>query len=131
MTIEILHEYEHATIVDCHSFPDIPLNRDLIKELPRPDFCIGIDEYHTPKKLSTAVMDLLLSSGYKVLINNPYAGTIIPMKYYKQNKNVTGLMIEVNRKLYMTNSNGVALKNESFENICKIIKNIFHLLKDS
>ena len=56
---------------------------------------------------------------------------MIPMKYYKKDRNVTGLMIEVNRKLYMTSSNGVVLKTASFDNISAIIKNIFQLFKDS
>ena len=128
MTTELLHNYGHVTVIDCHSFLDLPLNRDLNQDMPRPDFCLGIDEYHTPKDLYLPVQDFLTSLGYKVLINNPYAGTIIPMKYYQKNKDVNGLMIEVNRKLYMTNSNGVVIKTASYDNIRKTIKNIFQYL---
>jgi len=117
LTTDLLQKYEQVIIIDCHSFPDMPLNRDLNKELPRPDFCLGIDELQTPKKLHAVVRNLLMSLGYKVLINNPYSGTMIPLKYYKKNKNVTGLMIEVNRKHYMTTSNNTVLKTASFEKI--------------
>ena len=96
--------------------------------MPRPDFCLGTDDFHTPKELYLPVQDFLTSLGYKVLINNPYAGTMIPMKYYQKNKNVNGLMIEVNRKLYMTNSNGVVSKTQSFDNICETIKTSFSIL---
>lgn len=128
LTSELLHKYGHVNVVDCHSFSDIPFNRDLNKDMPRPDFCLGIDEFHTPKELYLLVQDLLTSTGYKVLINNPYSGTIIPMKYFNKNRNVRGLMIEVNRKLYMTTSNGGASKTTSFDSISKTIQNIFQVL---
>lgn len=130
LTTDLLQKYEHVIIIDCHSFPDMPLNRDLNKELPRPDFCLGIDELHTPKKLHAVVQNLLMSLGYKVLINNPYSGTMIPLRYYKKNKNVTGLMIEVNRKHYMTTSNDTVLKTASFEKIRKVIKIVLQVIKD-
>ena len=129
MTTELLHNYRHVTVIDCHSFPDIPLTRDLDQDMPRPDFCLGTDEFHTPKELYLSVHDFLTSLGYKVLINNPYEGTMIPMKYFQKDKNVKGLMIEVNRKLYMTNSNGVVSKTKSFENICELIKTVFQVLE--
>ena len=128
LAAELLHKYGNVTVIDCHSFPDIPLTRDLNQDMPRPDFCLGIDEFHTPKEVYLPVQDSLTSLGYKVLINNPYAGTMIPMKYYQKNKDVNGLMIEVNRKLYMTNSNGVVTKTASYDNIRKTIKNIFKYL---
>lgn len=131
LTTELLQKYRHVTVIDCHSFPDIPLTRDLNQEMPRPDFCLGIDEFHTTNELYLPIQDYLTSLGYKVFINNPYSGTIIPMRYYKKNGNVHGLMIEVNRNLYMTNSNGVVSKTPSFDNICGLIKNIFQVLECS
>jgi N-formylglutamate amidohydrolase len=126
---ELLYKYGHVTVIDCHSFPDIPLTRDLNQDMPRPDFCLGTDDFHTPKELYLPVQDFLTSLGYKVLINNPYAGTIIPMKYYQTDKNVKGLMIEVNRMLYMTNSDGVVSKTPSFDKICELIKTVFLVLE--
>jgi len=131
LTSELLYKNGHVTIVDCHSFSDVPFNRDLNKDTPRPDFCLGVDEYHTSEDLYLPIQKLLINLGYTVHINNPYSGTMIPMKYYQKNKNVKGLMIEVNRKLYMTNSNGVVSKTQSFESIRELIKNIFQVLEDS
>jgi len=128
LTDELLYNYGNVTVIDCHSFPENPLNRDLDKNVPRPDFCLGIDEFHTPEELYLPIQGLLTNLGYTVLINSPYAGTMIPMKYYKKNRNVMGLMIEVNRKLYMANSNGVVSKTASFDNTRKTIKNIFQYL---
>lgn len=131
LTTELLNKNGHVTIVDCHSFSYIPFNRDLNKDTPRPDFCLGVDEYHTPEDLYHPVQELLAKLGYTVLINSPYSGTMIPMKYYQKNKNVKGLMIEVNRKLYMTNLNGVISKTPTFDNICETIKSLFQVLEDS
>ena len=131
LTSELLYKNGHVTIVDCHSFSDIPFNRDLNKDTPRPDFCLGVDEYHTPVDLYLPIQELLTKLGYTVLINSPYSGTMIPLKYYQKNKNVKGLMIEVNRKLYMTNSNGMVSKTPTFETIHELINSIFQVLEDS
>ena len=34
-------------------------------------------------------------------VDSPFAGTIVPMKYYKKDKRVYSVMIEINRKTYM------------------------------
>jgi N-formylglutamate amidohydrolase len=94
-----LDKHGQALIIDCHSFPDIPLNRDLRKEIPRPDFCIGTDDYHTPREVRKA-FELILSYGYTVELNTPYSGSIVPLRYFNKNKNVKSIMIEVNRRLY-------------------------------
>jgi len=98
-----LNKYGKAVIIDCHSFSDAPFKTDLIQDTERPDFCIGTDNYHTPQYLIDLVVNGLKSFGYTVGINNPYAGTIVPLKYYGINDNVQSIMIEVNRKLYIDN----------------------------
>jgi N-formylglutamate amidohydrolase len=96
-----LEEDGMSLIVDCHSFPDKSyyFNNDFNQS--RPDICIGIDEFHTPKKLLEQVKSFFLSKGYNVQVNNPYSGSIVPLKHYKKDKNVKSIMIEINRKLYM------------------------------
>lgn len=121
---ETISSNNKAIVIDCHSFPDLPLNRDLIKETPRPDFCIGVDDFHTPKLLSNSLVNFLSKQGYQVKINNPYSGTIIPLNYYKKERSVQGIMIEVNRKLYMSASNVGVSKSENFDNIKSLIKNL-------
>ena len=51
-----------ALILDCHSFPEIPMKRSQHKIIPRPDYNIGTDKFHTPKKLIDISKDL---SDYK------------------------------------------------------------------
>lgn len=124
LTTELLYKYGQVTIIDCHSFSNIPFNRDLNKDIPRPDFCLGVDEYHTPENLYRPVQELLINLGYTVGINNPYSGTLIPMRYYQKNRNVNGLMIEINRRLYMTTLNGEIVKTAGFERTKNIVKEI-------
>lgn len=128
LTTGLLQKHGHIAVIDCHSFPDIPLNRDLNQDMPRPDFCLGIDDYHTPENIYLPVQEFLTNLGYTVLINNPYSGTMIPLKYYRQNPNVRGLMIEVNRKLYMEVKNGEIVKTEGFDRIRNTIKEILNLI---
>lgn len=128
LTSELLYKNGQVAIIDCHSFSDIPFNRDLNKVTPRPDFCLGVDEYHTPENLYRPIQEFLTNIGYMVSINNPYAGTMIPMKYYQKNRNVNGLMIEINRRLYMTTLNGEIVKTAGFERTKNIVKEILKSL---
>jgi N-formylglutamate amidohydrolase len=59
-----------------------------------------------------------------VKINNPYAGSIVPLKYYQKEKNVMSLMVEINRKLYMRTMNNEVFKTESFVKIKELIGNL-------
>jgi len=85
-----LSENGKALIIDCHSFPDIPPNRDLQRELPRPDFCIGTDDFHTPENIADQAYEFIASRGLELKFNNPYSGTMIPMKYFKKDSQGSG-----------------------------------------
>ncbi|MCX6152588.1 MAG: N-formylglutamate amidohydrolase [Candidatus Kapabacteria bacterium] len=100
-----------AYIIDCHSFSDKPFNTDIDKRTPRPDICIGIDEFHTPDFLKEHFKSIFKNNGLTVAINSPYSGTMIPTKFYKNEENVIGIMIEVNKRLYMNGLCTVDLKN--------------------
>lgn len=104
-----------ALIVDCHSFPSQPLPCDTNQSVPRPDFCIGTDSFHTPVELIHVAAETCHGMGYSVEINQPYAGTMIPLAFYKRDCRVLSIMIEVNRRLYMDEVSGV--KNDSFSAI--------------
>lgn len=98
-----------ALIIDCHTFPSHPLPCDENQENARPDICIGTDEFHTPKKLTDLVISYFRERGYEVAINFPYVGTYVPVMYQNRTNHVESLMIEVNRSLYMDESNGEKL----------------------
>jgi N-formylglutamate amidohydrolase len=124
LTTEGLSTFGNVIIIDCHSYPDKPMRRDLNQEYPRPDFCIGSDDFHTPEYLTMSAVRFLQGQGYDVKINNPYAGSIVPLKYYQKEKNVMSLMVEINRKLYMRTMNNEVFKTESFVKIKELIGNL-------
>jgi len=120
---EELNQEKKALIVDCHSFPDeIHAYHTNTK---RPDFCLGSDDFHTPSILLDSVKKFLEAKGYKVLINEPYSGTIVPMKHYGKTKEVHSIMIEVNRRLYCDNK---GTKNSNFSKIQNILSELLELL---
>ena len=98
-----LDEDNTALVIDCHSFPNTPLPCNLSQCTSRPDICIGTDSFHTPDKLRDETVAYFEGCDYSVAINNPFAGTLIPMKYYQKDKRVQGIMIEVNRNIYKDN----------------------------
>ncbi|MBO4319503.1 MAG: N-formylglutamate amidohydrolase [Treponema sp.] len=106
---EKLNEYGEALIIDSHSFNPYPLPHEKDKT-QRPDICIGLDEFHTDKKLAFYLKDFFERKKYSVKINSPFQGSIVPLKHYGRNKNVTSIMIELNRKLYM-NEHGEKIEN--------------------
>jgi N-formylglutamate amidohydrolase len=93
-------------VVDCHSFPSFPLPYELDQSPDRPDICIGTDAFHTPAKLADEVIAGFQLHGYTVALNRPFAGSLVPAKFYRNDANVAALMIEVNRALYMDEQTG-------------------------
>lgn len=96
-----LEKYNSCLILDCHSFSDTPLPYEDDQNKIRPDICIGTDSYHTPERLTDICITHFKNNGYRVELNFPYAGSIVPMNYYKKDNRVFSIMIEVNRSLYM------------------------------
>ena len=94
-----------CTILDCHSFADEPFASDPDQRRPRPDVCLGTDAFHTPDWLVEKFAQAFARQGYTVAINAPYSGTIVPLPYYQQERQVLSIMLEVNRRLYLTPEN--------------------------
>ena len=88
-------------IVDCHSFPSTPLLKGLDQSTNTPDFNIGTDTFHTPQDLIDRAVAYFKEKGYSLGVDWPYSGTIVPMAFYKKDKRVQSIMLEVNRKLYL------------------------------
>ena len=112
-----------ALIVDCHSYPDQPLQRDVEKRLPRPDFNIGTDIFHTSKELIDRASEFFAERGYSLGVDWPYAGSIVPMAHYRKDQRVKSIMLEVNRRLYMDEQSGEKLPQ--FESIREVVQE-FH-----
>lgn len=117
-----------AIILDCHSFPNIPMKRSQHKIVPRPDFNIGTDKFHTPKKLIDISVDFFKKRNLTLGIDFPFSGSIVPMKYYQKNKNVESIMLEINRKLYL--KEGTNEKSENYKKTKEIVQEYIELIKN-
>jgi len=121
---QLLSFFETVVIVDCHSFSDTPLPHEIDTGLARPDFCLGIDEFHTPSILVERFTSYLSELGYTVAINNPFSGTLVPLHHYHKTTELKSIMIEVNRKLYLDDT----YKNEHFTSIKSVITGLLNIV---
>jgi len=88
-----------AVLVDCHSMPaSIRIGDNGV----RPDFIVG-DRFGASASaaLTEHAIGLLISMGYTVAHNKPYAGGFITEHYGRPNRGLHALQLEVNRGLYM------------------------------
>jgi N-formylglutamate deformylase len=120
----ILKQFDRCLIIDCHSFPSKPLPYEFDQNPNRPDICIGTDSFHTPKKLIAAAISFCEANGIKVAIDNPFAGTYVPLNYLGKDKRVSSIMIEVNRGSYMNEETGI--KSTQFIRTNELISNIIN-----
>ena len=106
MVDECLKLNSKCLIVDCHSFPERPLPYELNQEPDRSEICIGTDSFHTPQELMEYFVSAFSAFGFSVSVDTPFSGSIVPMKFYRKNKSVHSIMIEIRRDLYMDESTG-------------------------
>jgi N-formylglutamate deformylase len=118
--VEQLAQNGRALIIDCHSFPDIPIEQSLDKRPDRPDFNIGTDAFHTAAALTELSAQFFEDRGYSVGIDWPYSGSIVPQEYYQKDKRVSSIMLEINRKLYL--KEGTAEKSKDYEQTKAVVQ---------
>jgi N-formylglutamate amidohydrolase len=124
-----LNSFGKAVIIDCHSYPSKPLKRDLDKNPKRPDFNIGTDAFHTPKKLVDLSISFFEKAGYTLGIDWPYKGSIVPLEHDQKNKNVSTIMLEINRALYLNEPTNQ--KSEKYEQTKAIVGAYLSTIKNS
>jgi N-formylglutamate deformylase len=115
--------FEKVTIVDAHSYSDEQAR--YTEKTKTPDFCIGFDDFHTPQKMVDWIVDHIKSNGFTYEINDPFEGTIVPTFFYQKNKNVQSIMIEVNKRLYLTDQ---FQKNTEFEAVKSFLHEILSFI---
>jgi len=124
LTSDCLLKFGECLILDCHTFSSKPRPYELDKNRNRSDICLGTDKFHTPENLKRAFFKNFKKGGFSVKYNSPFTGTIVPETYYRKDKKVYSIMIEINRKLYMEEEK--FLRNKNFNavsnKICRIIK---------
>jgi N-formylglutamate deformylase len=111
--LKSLYTYGKCFIVDCHSFPSKQLPYEVVNpSLGRPEICVGTDSYHTPAPVVSSLIDSFQSVPWSVMINHPFSGSLVPIRWYTSDKRVSSCMIEVRRDLYMDEKTGQ--KGEGF-----------------
>lgn len=122
-----LEKDDKCLIVDCHSFSSVPLPYE--HDTNRPDICIGADKYHTDNRIVNTVKQLFINLGYTVSVNSPFVGSLVPIKYYHNNKAVQSIMIEVNKGLYtdgkLKSHNFYTVKND-IHTVCSKLERYFN-----
>ncbi len=109
LVAERLEGADECLVLDCHSFPSVPLPSEIDQTPDRPDICIGTDERHTPPVLADVLVGAFRAEGFSVERNVPYAGTFVPSGYYGQDDRVRSVMIEIRRGLYLDEASGARL----------------------
>ena len=110
----------YAIIIDLHSYPSsyrIGLQTD-----KQPDICIGYELPHYNKIIFDKIADFCVRNGWSYGVNEPFAGSIVPGRYYKNNPNVISFMIEIKRSLYMDEY--TYQKKPEFEHLCREINRL-------
>jgi len=96
-------QFGWAVLVDCHSMPSLPIGLEPGEtSMPRPDIVLG-DRHGTTcaPEVILGVERYLVSRGYRVVRNNPYAGGFITQNYGRPGHGWHALQIEINRAIYM------------------------------
>ncbi len=106
-----LDEHGKCILLDCHSFHDY-MNYTGFHPSSFPDVCVGVNDVVSAE--AQLVIDTFKSAGYTVKVNEPFAGSLVPLKYLNDTR-VQSVMIELNRRIYDNNSFG------SMQDICKEI----------
>lgn len=103
---ERLDHFGACLVIDCHSFASDPLPSEPDRLPGRPDVCIGTDPFHTPPALAAALRGVLAAEGFRVEIDRPFAGALVPLRWYGLDPRVTSVMLEVRRGLYCDEATG-------------------------
>lgn len=117
-----LENHGRALIIDFHSFPSVALPYETDLTAYRPEICIGTDSFHTPNEVVVELTNYFELHGFKVGVNTPFSGSIVPALHYKKDNRVQTLMIEIRRDLYLNES--TSKLNEKFARLKENLQNI-------
>ena len=115
-----------ASIVDCHSYPATPLQCSLYRGDAQFDFNIGTDAFHTPQEWIDASVRFFTDRGFRLGIDEPYAGSIVPIKHYQLNRKVKSIMLEINRGLYLGDSYS---RGPHFSEIQRVVSDFLSMIR--
>jgi N-formylglutamate amidohydrolase len=70
---------------------------------------VGAREVKRRQWLVRTAESLFQKGGFRVALDHPFNGAMVPSFFHKENRSVLALMIEVNRSLYMDEVSGERL----------------------
>lgn len=116
-----IEHHGRCLVIDCHSFPNeaLPYER-ADASITRPDICIGTDDFHTDPTLAEAFVAAFGQAGWRVGLNMPFAGALVPASRYRRDPRVGAVMVEVNRRLYLNEGDFSPLAG--FEDVARRIR---------
>lgn len=123
---EALKKNERILLLDCHSFGDNVSYTGWDKIL-YPDICIGVDSYHTDENMCSHIMKIFEMCGFSVAYNIPFGGCLIPVENYQKDYNVRGIMIEINKRAYLTQDGRFSPRAEKLSGT---LANVAHYIKE-
>ena len=59
-----------------------------------------------PPALRDAFVERFASVGFRAAANTPFAGALVPGRFYRQEPRVQSVMVEMNRRLYLDETTG-------------------------
>ena len=118
---------DYCLIIDGQSFPALPLPYELNQTAFRQDFCLGTDDFYTSEELVVRVEKEIESSGYSTVRNQPFCGTVVPIKHFQKDRRVQSLMIEINRWLYL--GEDYSVDSERSEMLVQILRRVGEMLE--
>lgn len=118
----ILDRHGHCLILDGHSFPSKPLPYELDQTSDRPEICVGTDSFHTFPKLVRTIEEICAQEGVVTAHDQPFSGTYVPLRFWRSDPRVTGVMIEIRRDLYMDEKAGKP--NDGFQRTHRLISRL-------
>jgi len=121
----LLERFGRCLVIDAHSFPARPLRYELSQDPDRPAICIGTDEFHTPEALVQAIERICRERGASTERNFPFAGTYVPLPFWRREPRVTSVMIEVRRDTYMDEATGA--RSAAFEETQALVGEILEV----
>lgn len=97
-----------VTIVDVHSYPASALPYELHGNGPRPEVCLGTDDFHTPELLLDRARSALAAVTGDVTLDSPFSGCYVPLDRYRRDSAVEAIMLEIRRDLLASRPDDLA-----------------------
>ncbi len=113
-----LERFGRCLVLDAHSFPSraLPTQSDFGDP---PEIGLGAEPGHTPAALLNGAVAFFRARGFKVGVNVPFSGAMVPSAFLGRDARVSAIMVEVRRDLYMDESTG--LRHAGFARIRDVL----------